>query len=280
MTIVTIQFASAPNLFIDAANGVKYVYRKLEKPGTIPLVFLQHFTGTMDSWDPIVVDTLAHRRTVIVFDNAGVGASGGTTPDTIEQMTIDAESFILALGVGEVDLLGFSLGGFIAQLMAIRKKVPVRKIVSVGSAPQGGEEHLMQVVTEAFSKNAADVRLPLFFTPSERSQAAGEEFVARAAVRRNERDPDSGEEITNAQAKAIIAWCANKKAGSASVQGITVPTLIVHGSDDTMFPVSNAYEMFKNMSDATLIVYPDSGHGALFQYAKTFSAHVDLFLSA
>lgn len=280
MTVVTKQFVSAPNLYIDAADGVKYVYRMLEKPGTTPLVFLQHFTGTMDAWDPIVIDTLAHGRTVIVFDNAGVGASSGKTPDTVEQMTIDAESFISALGVGEVDLLGFSLGGFIAQLMAIRKKVNVRKIVSVGSAPQGGEEHLMQVVTEAFSKNAADVRLPLFFTPSEKSQAAGEEFVARAAVRRDERDPDSGEEISNAQAKAIIAWCANKQADGALVHGISVPTLIVHGSDDTMFPASNAYKMFKSMSNATLIIYPDSGHGALFQYAETFSAHVEMFLNA
>ena len=273
-------FVNAPNLYVVASDGVKYAYRKIVKQGTTPLVFLQHFTGTMDAWDPKVVDALAQGRTVIVFDNAGVGASAGKTPDTVEQMTIDAENFILALGIGEVDLMGFSLGGFIAQLMATRKRVPVRKLVSAGSAPQGGEEHLMQVVTDAFSKNAPDVRLPLFFTPSVNSQAEGRAFLARAAVRTNERDPESGEDISNAQAKAIIGWCADKTTGNAVLKDISQPTLIVHGSSDTMFPAVNAYEMFKNMTDGTLIIYPDSGHGALFQYADTFASHVELFLAA
>ncbi|KAA0073969.1 alpha/beta hydrolase [Tardiphaga sp. P9-11] len=277
---MTQQFVTVPNLYVVACDGVKYAYRKLEKPGSTPLVFLQHFTGTMDAWDPSVVDALAKNRTVIVFDNAGVGASGGSTPDTVEQMTVDAENFIQALGLGEVDLMGFSLGGFIAQLMATRDKVPVRKVVSAGSAPQGGEEHLMKVVADAFSKNAPDVRLPLFFTPTAKSQAAGQAFITRAAFRKEERDPESGEEISNAQAKAIIGWCANKAEGNAMLKQIRQPTLIVHGSDDTMFPGINAYEMFKNMTDATLIMYPDSGHGALFQYSSAFSSHVDLFLAA
>jgi pimeloyl-ACP methyl ester carboxylesterase len=273
-------FVTSPNLYVVASDGVKFAYRKLEKPGTTPLVFLQHFTGTMDGWDPAVVDALAKGRTVIVFDNAGVGASTGSTPDSVEQMTTDAENFILALGIGEVDLMGFSLGGFIAQLMAARKKVQVRKLVSAGSAPQGGEEHLMQVVTDAFSKNAPDVRLPLFFTASAKSQTAGQAFISRAAVRTSERDPESGEDISNAQAKAIIRWCADRTNGNAVLKKISQPTLIIHGSNDTMFPAVNAYEMFKNMTDATLIIYPDSAHGALFQYADTFSSHVHLFLAA
>jgi pimeloyl-ACP methyl ester carboxylesterase len=277
---MTTKFETAPNRFVVASDGVKYACRTLDKPGTRPLVLLQHFTGTMDSWDPAVIDALAKNRTVVVFDNAGVGASAGKTPDSVEQMTIDAEAFIKALDLGEIDLLGFSLGGFIAQLMAARGKVAVRKIISAGSAPQGGEEHLLQVVTEAFSKNAPDVRLPLFFTPSESSQAAGRAFVARAAVRTADRDPESGDDISNAQAKAIIAWCADKTTGHAVLKRIKQPTLIVHGSDDTMFPSINAYEMFKQMNTATLIVYPDSAHGAIFQYPETFTSHVDLFLSA
>ncbi|RYH67868.1 MAG: alpha/beta hydrolase, partial [Alcaligenaceae bacterium] len=140
--------------------------------------------------------------------------------------------------------------------------------------------HLLQVVTEAFAKNAADVRLPLFFTPSAKSQTAGQAFIDRASVRKHERDPESGEDIRNAQAKAIIAWCADKKTGNAILKQISQPTLIVHGSEDTMFPAINAYDMFKAMSDATLIIYPDSAHGALFQYADTFASHVDLFLTA
>lgn len=274
------KFETTPNLYVVASDGVEYAYRKMEKQGTTPLLFLQHFTGTMDSWDPKLINAIAQDRTVIVFDNAGVGTSRGKTPDSIAQMTLDAEHFIQALQLGEVDLLGFSLGGFIAQLIAARGQVSVRKLVSVGSAPQGGEEHLLQVVTEAFAKNAADVRLPLFFTPSAKSQAAGKAFIDRASFRKHERDPESGEDIRNAQAKAIIAWCADKTAGNAVLKQISQPTLIVHGNADTMFPVINAWNMFKAMNDATLMIYPDSAHGALFQYADTFASHVDLFLTA
>lgn len=273
-------FETSPNRYVVASGGVKYAYRRLDKAGTIPLVCLQHFTGTMDAWDPALIDALARNRTIIVFNNAGVGTSGGRTPDSVEQMTIDAEAFITALDLGPVDLLGFSLGGFIAQLMAARGKVRVRKLISAGSAPQGGEEHLLKVVTEAFAEKADDVRLPLFFTRSEKSQAAGRAFVARATARTHERDPESGKDITDAQATAIIRWCADKATDHAVLRTIKQPTLIVHGSDDTMFPAVNAYDMFKAMSDATLIIYPDSAHGALFQYSETFSAHVDLFLNA
>ena len=274
------KFEAAPNRYVAGRDGVKYAYRRLDTPGSTPLVFLQHFTGTMDSWDPALIDAVARQRTVIVFDNAGVGVSSGRTPDSVEQMTIDAEAFIDALDLGEIDLMGFSLGGFIAQLMAARGKVRVRRLVSAGSAPQGGEEHLLQVVGEAFARNAPDVRLPLFFTPSARSQAAGLAFVARATARTHERDPESGDSIRNAQAKAISTWCADKSTGHAVLKRIAQPTLIVHGSDDTMFPSINAYEMFKAMSEATLIIYPDSAHGAIFQYPETFAAHLDLFLSA
>jgi len=272
-------FVTAPNKYIVAANGVRYAYRTVGEGGSPPLVCLQHFTGTMDSWDPMVIDSLARNRKVVVFDNAGVGASGGRTPDSVEQMTIDAEAFIDALCLGKVDLLGFSLGGFIVQLMAARRAVSVRKIIVAGSAPQGGEEHLMQVVAEAFSDNASDVRLPLFFTRSDQSQAAGRGFIERAAVRQEERDPESGDRISSAQATAIIAWCAADTGNNPLLQSIEQPTLIVHGSHDTMFPAVNAYEMFKRMRNATLILYPDAGHGALFQYPQRFSSHVDLFLT-
>ena len=274
------QFESAPNRYVVASDGGKYAYRRLGVPGTRPLIFMQHFTGTMDSWDPAVVNALARHRTVVIFDNVGVGLSGGKTPDNVAQMTIDAEAFIEALDLGEVDLLGFSLGGFLAQLMAARGKLPVRRIVSAGSAPQGGEEHLLAVVTEAFAKQAPDVRLPLFFTPSEASQAAGRAFIARATARTTERVPESGENVRTAQAKAIISWCADKSATHSLLKRIGQPSLIVHGRDDTMFPVTNAFTMVEQMSEATLIVYPDSAHGAIFQYPQIFASHVETFLSA
>lgn len=260
------------------AGDVRFAYRRIGPQAGIPLVLLQHFTGTMDSWDPAVVDVLALDRPVIAFNNAGVGTSTGITPDNVEQMAMDAENFMAALGLSNVDLLGFSLGGFLAQIIGPRGKVKIRKMILAGTAPKNGEEHLLAVVEKAFAQKAPDVRLPLFFTPSKASQAAGAAFVARAAARQAQRDPDSAERVSNPQARAIIGWCAQSDPDHASLQAIKQPTLIVHGSDDTMFPSINAYEMFKHMPNATLIIYPDSGHGALFQYPQTFVAHAKTFL--
>lgn len=275
---MTTTLKTAPTKYVET-DGIRFAYRTLGPHEGIPLVLLQHFTGTMDDWDPSVVDALAETRRVIVFDNTGVGASTGETPDTVEQQAADADKFLSALELVEVDLLGFSLGGFLAQLMAVRSAVKVRKIILAGTAPRGGEEHLMRVVGEAFAKSARDVRLPLFFTPSSESQRAGEDFVDRTRSRESGRDPDNGNAVSNPQSKAIIGWCAADNTDHALLESIEQPVLIVHGSDDTMFPSINAREMFEHMRRATLILYPDSGHGALFQYPQTFVAHANTFLS-
>jgi pimeloyl-ACP methyl ester carboxylesterase len=262
------------------AGDIRYGYRRLGPSIGTPLVLMQHFTGTMDAWDPAVVNALAETRPVIVFNNRGIGTSTGKTPDTVEQMAADAETFIRGLGLAEVDLLGFSLGGMLAQVLAVEHPALIRRIVIAGAAPRGGEEHLLAVVEEAFAKGASDVRLPLFFTPSEESQRAGRAFVARATARTQDRDPDSGDDVSEPQAKAIIGWCAAKDEGDKTLHAIAHPTLIAHGSDDAMFPSINAYNMFKAMKNAQLILYPDSGHGALFQYPEIFVAHCRTFLDA
>jgi pimeloyl-ACP methyl ester carboxylesterase len=262
-------------------SGIRFAYRQLGPPTGTPLVLLQHFSGNIDAWDPAVVNALAVDRPVIAFDNAGVGRSTGQTPDNIAAMARDAVTFINLLGLSEVDLLGFSLGGCVAQQIAAEHGPLVRKLILVGTAPKGGEEHLLAVLQAAFSKpDTPDPRLPLFFTPSAASQAAGKAFLNRAYARKEDRDTDSGSAVTDPQAKALITWCATPDPEHAILRAITQPVLVVSGSNDTMLPADNAYSMFKGLSNAQLVLYPDSGHGALFQYHEVFVSHVQTFLNA
>jgi pimeloyl-ACP methyl ester carboxylesterase len=272
---------TAPTLYADA-RGVRFAYRRLGPETGTPLVLLQHFSGNLDAWDPAMVNALAVDRPVIAFDNAGVGRSSGQTPDNIAAMARDAIAFITeGLGLSKVDLLGFSLGGCIAQYIAAERGELVRKLILAGTAPQGGEEHLLAVLQEAFSNTEApDARLPLFFTPSADSQAAGLAFLKRTKARTEDRDIESGSAITDPQAKALITWCATPDPDHAMLRAIHQPALLVSGSHDTMLPADNAYAMFKAMKNAQLALYPDSGHGALFQHHELFVSQVRTFLDA
>ena len=257
---------TAPTRYIEG-RGIRFAYRRLGPSTGTPLVLLQHFSGNIDAWDPAVVNALAADRPVIAFDNAGVGRSTGQTPDNIAAMARDAVAFINLLGLSEVDLLGFSLGGCVAQQIAAEHGRLVRKLILVGTAPKGGEEHLLAVLQEAFSQtDAPDPRLPLFFTKSSASQSSGLAFLKRTKVRKDDRDTDNGSAVTDPQAKALITWCATPDPEHAILRAIRQPTLVVSGSHDTMLPANNAYAMFKELSNAQLVLYPDSGHGALFQH--------------
>ena len=276
----TATLETAPTLYVEG-NGIRFAYRRLGPASGTPLVLLQHFSGNIDAWDPAVVNALAADRPVIVFDNAGVGRSTGQTPDNIAAMAKDAVAFILLLDLPKVDLLGFSLGGCVAQQIAAEHPWLVRKLILVGTAPRGGEEHLLAVLQEAFSQtDAPDPRLPLFFTKSSASRSAGLAFLKRAKVRKDDRDTDNGSAVTDPQAKALITWCATPDPGHAMLRAIRQPALVVSGSHDTMLPADNAYVMFKALSNAQLVLYPDSGHGALFQYHEIFVSHVRTFLDA
>lgn len=262
-------------------NGIRFAYRRLGPAAGTPLVLLQHFSGNIDAWDPVVVNALAIDRPVIAFDNAGVGRSTGQTPDNVAGMARDAVAFINLLGLSQVDLLGFSLGGCVAQQIAADNGQLVRKLILVGTAPRGGEEHLLAVLQQAFSQaDAPDPRLLLFFTNSSASQASGLAFLTRSKQRQDDRDTDNGSAVTDPQAKALITWCATPDPEHAILRAIRQPVLVVSGSHDTMLPASNAYAMFKELSDAHLVLYPDSGHGALFQHHATFVSHVRTFLDS
>ena len=271
---------TAPTRFIEG-RAIRFAYRRLGPSTGTPLVLLQHFSGNIDAWDPAVVNALAADRPVIAFDNAGVGRSTGQTPDTVAAMARDAVDFIHLLGLSEVDLLGFSLGGCVAQQIAADHGRLVRKLILVATAPKGGEEHLLAVLQEAFSQaDAPDPRLPLFFTKSSASRSSGLAFLERTKVRKDDRDTNNGSAVTDPQAKALITWCATPDPEHAIVHAIRQPTLVVSGSDDTMLPANNAYAMFKELSNAQLILYPNSGHGALFQHHEIFVSHVRIFLQA
>jgi pimeloyl-ACP methyl ester carboxylesterase len=271
---------TAPNCYIEG-DGIRFAYRRLGPATGTPLVLLQHFSGNIDAWDPAVVNALATDRPVIAFDNTGVGRSTGQTPDNVAAMARDAVAFIYLLGLSEVDLLGFSLGGFVAQQIAAEHERLVRKLILAGTAPKGGEEHLLAVLQDAFSQtDAPDPRLPLFFTKSSASRSAGLAFLKRTKVRKDDRDTDNGSAVTDPEAKALITWCATPDPGHAMLRAIRQPALVVSGSHDTMLPANNAYAMFKELRNAQLVLYPDSGHGALFQHHEIFVSHVRTFLQA
>jgi pimeloyl-ACP methyl ester carboxylesterase len=273
---------TAPTQFIET-GAIRFAYRRFGAAGGIPLLFLQHFTGTMDSWDPAMVDGFARERSVVLFDNRGVSRSSGATPDNVSAMADDARTFIAALGLERVDLLGFSLGGFVAQALAAKHPELVRRVILAGTGPEGGEgiRDLGRVLAQAQQASPVEPRLYLFFSETQSSQRAGRAFIERQARRTRDRDPDSSEQTVNTQFKAIVDWGDSPGPQAATrLQRIAQPVLVVNGKTDVMVPASNSYALFQALPNATLLLYPDSGHGALFQYADDFVAQSLRFLAA
>src|SRR3989449_6245539 len=249
-------------------NTERYAYRRFGNGSHPPLLFLQHFTGTLDNWDPAVTDPLAVEREVILFDNAGVGRSTGSVPSTIAAMAIHALAFLDGLGVTTCDVLGYSLGGMIAQQMAQDRPSIFRRMILVGTAPRGGED-IMHLEKPRLAKYLQDPRntgyavlQKIFFAPTSTSQASGEAFIARLMQRKDDRDPPSGPNVAKAQITAFREW--ERVAGErfADLRGLRHPTLVVQGFHDEMIPVRNSYWLAENLPNAALLAYPDAGHGA------------------
>jgi pimeloyl-ACP methyl ester carboxylesterase len=276
---------TAPTQFIDT-NLEKYAYRRFGTGSGLPLLCFQHFTGTLDNWDPAVTDPLASGREVILFESAGLGRSTGEVPTSIPGMAAHALAFADALGLTQVDLLGFSLGGMVAQQIALERPSLVRKMLLVGTAPEGGED-IMHMEKPELKKITDDPNLPglqklvkLFFAPSASSQAAGEAFIARLVQRKQDREPISGPNVAKAQISAFRAWETFSGERFAKLRKISQPCLVVNGVFDNMIPVRNSYMLSEHLPNAILITYPDAGHGSLFQFHDSFVRQASLFLGS
>jgi pimeloyl-ACP methyl ester carboxylesterase len=276
---------TASTQFVESALET-YAYRRFGRGVTPPLLFLQHFTGTLDNWDPALTDALAKGREVILFESAGVGRSSGEVPDTVAGMAAHLLAFVDALGLTAVDLLGFSLGGMVAQQAALERPSLIRKMLLVGTAPEGGEDimHLekpeLKQVLEDPNVQGLQVLVKLFFAPSKSSQAAGQAFAARLAARTGEWEPISGPKVAKAQLAAFRAWERIEGERFAKLRDITQPCLVVNGIFDTMISVKNSYTLGEHLPRAMLLTYPDAGHGSLFQFHESFVQHASLFLDS
>ena len=275
---------TAPTQFVEA-SGIRFAYRRFGQVTGVPLVFMPHFRAGMDHWDPAVTDGFAASRPVVLFDNAGVAGSSGETPDTIEAMADHAAGFITQLRLSRVDILGFSIGGYIAQALALRHPATTRRLVLVGTGPRGGEASQDPKVGEygastdpRTGETGLEAFLYLFFRPSETSQAAGRAFWDRRHLRIDDVDPPSSPQTMKAQQAAITAWREVRGERYSELKNIEQPTLVVNGSHDIMVPTINAFTLSQGIPRAQLIVYPDSGHGSLFQFPALFVGHGKMFL--
>jgi pimeloyl-ACP methyl ester carboxylesterase len=274
--------AAAPTRFVDA-DGIRFAYRRFGTPAGVPLVFTQHFMGNLDNFDPAIADALAAGREIILFDNVGVGSSTGTAPDTVEGIAAGAASFISGLGLSAVDILGHSMGGEVAQLVALDRPDLVRRLVLVGTGPRGADTIARQGpdVGPLFGKRdelGQDMWLPIMFSPSKESQAASRAFIARITARTGDRDIPVSSETIAAHRAAARGWASAAADNFGYLGHITQPALVVNGSDDIVIPTLNSYYLYQHLPDAELLLLPDSGHGAHFQYVGRFVRRVVDFL--
>jgi len=273
---------TAPTQFVEV-DGVRFAYRRFGNPAGTPIVLLQHFMGNLDNYDPAITDALALGREVILTDNAGVGLSTGKAPESVAEMARDAASLIDALGLEQVDLFGFSMGGYVAQQLTVDRPDLVRRLILVGTGPRGGDGmgQLNPDVAPLFGKvyDPQDLMwLPIFFTPSESSQAAGRRFLERVRARTEDRDLPVSEATVNAHLVAARAWGTAERGSFDYLKEIPQPALVVNGSNDIVVATVNSYILQQNLPNAELILFPDSNHGSHFQYYESFIEYVTNFI--
>jgi pimeloyl-ACP methyl ester carboxylesterase len=277
---VSSTYKDAPTEMVDV-GGAKFAYRQLGPATGVPVVFLTHLAAVLDNWDPRVVDGIAAKHRVITFDNRGVGASSGSTPTTIQEMARDAVTFIRALGLEQVDLFGFSLGGMIAQVIAQAEPQLVRKLILAGTGPAGGEgidkvTRITYLDTARGLLTRQDPKQFLFFTRTPNGRRAGKQFLARLQERTSDRDKAISLGAFRAQLKAIHRWGQQQPADLASIHQ---PVLAINGDSDKMVPTKNTVDLARRLPNSQLVLYPDAGHGGVFQFHEDFVKRALEFLN-
>ncbi len=278
---------TVPTHFVEA-TGIRFAYRRWGRRSGLPLVFNQHFTGNLDNWDPAVLDGLAKEREVIIFNNAGVASSSGEVPTTFAGMAKNAEAFIDGLGLTKVDLLGFSIGGMVAQQITLDRPDLIRKLILVGTGPRNldtgnGQGHITPETAAIFGATydpPENLWLKVFFTDSAKSQAAGREFLKRYLSRTENRDAAINDKVVPAQIAAIAQWGAHPGERFAYLESIKQPTLVVNGNHDVIVYTVNSLYLVQNMPNAKLILYPDANHGSWYDYHEDFVFETNRFLNA
>ena len=275
-------YSGLPHKLVSAANGVDYAYRDTGE-GEVALVLLNHFRGNLDNWDPALVDALAVNRRVIAFDNAGVGGSTGVTPHTIGQMAHDATAFISAMDLGQVDLLGFSIGSFVAQEITLIRPAMVRRLVLASSAPQGaaGMHGWAPEVIGAIGtpKTSPEEYLDVFFARSPSSRQAGQQALQRMYARTEDRDAATTWATREAQYDAVCTWGIPDHAKLQRLSCLQMPVFVANGNSDPMILPHYSYLLAGLIPQARVKIYPDAAHGFLFQHHAEFAADVEAFLS-
>jgi pimeloyl-ACP methyl ester carboxylesterase len=274
-------YSATPSRVVNAPNGIDYAYREVGD-GTVPLVLFQHFRGNLDNWDPALIDQLASQRRVVTFDSVGVGATTGQTPHTVEQMAHDAVSFLRAMEFDQVDLLGFSIGSFVAQELVLIAPAIVRRVILASSAPKGGAgmHGWAPEVIDAVGKPQTDPQgyLDVFFTRSSSSRNAGEEALKRMFARTEDRDTPTTWETRQAQYDAVCTWGIPNHSQLERLGAIDLPVLVANGDSDPMILPRYSHLLAGLLPQAMLKIYPDSAHGFLFQHHEQFAADIEAFL--
>jgi len=268
---------SDPLRFIDTAHG-KLACRTFGPLDGVPLLLTNRFRGTLDDWDPAFIEALAANRSVITFDSAGIGRSGGEVPTSIAGMADVAAAFVEALAIGQVDLLGWSLGGLVAQTVALNHRDIVRRLIVAGSSPggiaDGPQQHPRVPEVMSHASNNDDDFLFMFFPKTETARAAGHDYLKRLGAV-SERGPVVTEASFRNQMKAFMTWPGVRE----RLPELTIPVLVANGQHDVMIPAYRSYVLAKEVLNGKLVLYPDAGHAFLFQYARSFATEIDDFLS-